>query len=51
MCHQARGKVPNFYAKWEFVEVQGTNSDIRICEFRALRRKDSKAQHKLPPAP
>ena len=23
----------------------------RICKFRALRRKDSKAQHKLPPAP
>ena len=37
--------------KWEFVEVRVTNSDIRICEFRALRRKDSKAQHKLPPAP
>ncbi len=37
--------------KWEFVEVRRTNSDIRICEFRALRRKDSKAQHKLPPAP
>ena len=37
--------------KWELVEVRRTNSNIRICEFRALRRKDSKAQHKLPPAP
>jgi hypothetical protein len=37
--------------KEQFVEVRGTNSEGRICKFRALRRKDSKAQHKLPPAP
>ena len=37
--------------KEQFVEVRGTNSEGRIYEFRALRRKDSKAQHKLPPAP
>ena len=43
-------KTPGPPHKWEFVEVRVTNSDIRICEFRALRRKDSKAQHKLPPA-